>query len=75
VEIHRPALRRQLAYLAGDRVTSAVYALANHTEHPRSLYVREELIVPALDRWLVRAFSHRAPPHHPELSVFGQSSA
>jgi site-specific DNA recombinase len=33
------------------------YALANQLQHPRSIYVREELIVPALDRWLARAFS------------------
>ncbi|WP_239342452.1 recombinase family protein, partial [Frankia sp. CiP3] len=33
------------------------YALANHVHHPRSIYVREELIVPHLDRWLARAFS------------------
>jgi hypothetical protein len=39
------------------------YALANHTEHPRSLYVREELIVPTLDRWLQRAFSPAALPY------------
>ena len=30
------------------------YALANHTHHPRSLYLREEQIVPTLDRWLLR---------------------
>jgi hypothetical protein len=38
------------------------YALANHTQHPRSLYIREELIVPTLDRWLLRAFSPAALP-------------
>ncbi|MEX5636355.1 zinc ribbon domain-containing protein [Parafrankia sp. FMc2] len=38
------------------------YALANHVEHPRSVYVREELIVPHLDRWLARAFT---PPQLP----------
>jgi site-specific DNA recombinase len=32
------------------------YGLASHTEHPRSVYVREELIVPRLDRWLATAF-------------------
>ncbi len=36
------------------------YALANHVKHPRSVYVREELIVPHLDHWLARAFT---PPH------------
>ncbi len=38
------------------------YALANHVHHPRSVYVREELIVPHLDRWLARAFT---PPRLP----------
>ncbi|WP_322779757.1 recombinase family protein [Frankia sp. Cas4] len=33
------------------------YALANHIHHPRSVYVREELIVPHLDRWLARVFT------------------
>ncbi|WP_307873709.1 MULTISPECIES: recombinase family protein [unclassified Frankia] len=32
------------------------YALANHVHHPRSIYVREELIVPHLDHWLAQAF-------------------
>ncbi|WP_261561840.1 recombinase family protein [Frankia tisae] len=39
------------------------YALANHVKHPRSVYVREELIVPHLDRWLARAFT---PPQLPD---------
>ncbi|MDT3446456.1 zinc ribbon domain-containing protein [Pseudofrankia sp. BMG5.37] len=33
------------------------YALANHVQHPRSVYVREELIVAHLDGWLARAFT------------------
>ncbi len=48
------------------------YALANHTEHPRSLYVREELIVPALDKWLLRAFSPTALPHTIQTLVDAQ---
>ena len=32
------------------------YGLANHTEHPRSVYIRQDLIVPRLDQWLSRAF-------------------
>jgi hypothetical protein len=32
------------------------YAQANSVEHPRSVYVREELIVEPLDRWLASAF-------------------
>jgi site-specific DNA recombinase len=33
------------------------YGLANHTNHPRSVYLREEQLVPTLDRWLLRAFT------------------
>lgn len=33
------------------------YAQTNHTPHPRSTYLREEQVVPALDRWLRTAFS------------------
>ncbi|WP_432830577.1 zinc ribbon domain-containing protein [Dactylosporangium sp. CA-092794] len=40
----------------------AEYGLANHTTHPCSLYLREEQLVPALDRWLLQAFApHRLP--------------
>lgn len=35
------------------------YALANQVDHPRTIYVRESQIVPALDTWLARVF-------HPE---------
>ena len=36
------------------------YALANHVQHPRNLYLREHDIMPHLDQWLLRAFSpHR----------------
>jgi hypothetical protein len=47
------------------------YALANHTQHP-SLYIREELIVPTLDRWLLRAFSPTALPHTIQTLVDAQ---
>ncbi|MEV4893541.1 recombinase family protein, partial [Nonomuraea sp. NPDC055795] len=33
------------------------YALANHVEHPRNIYLREIDLAPKLDRWLVRLFS------------------
>ena len=36
------------------------YALANTVSHPTNVYVREDVILPALDRWLARAL---APPH------------
>jgi len=48
------------------------YALANHTEHPRSIYIREELIVPTLDRWLLRAFSPTALPRTIQALVDAQ---
>jgi DNA invertase Pin-like site-specific DNA recombinase len=32
------------------------YGAANGIHHPRSVYVREELIVPKLDLWIARAF-------------------
>ncbi|WP_371409897.1 hypothetical protein OG423_04940 [Micromonospora zamorensis] len=36
------------------------YALANHVQHPRNVYVAEQDIVPALDNWLLKAFApHR----------------
>jgi hypothetical protein len=33
------------------------YALANHVEHPRAVYLRENQVVPALDRWLATTFT------------------
>jgi DNA invertase Pin-like site-specific DNA recombinase len=36
------------------------YALANRVHHPRNVFLREADLVPALDRWLARAFApHR----------------
>ena len=32
------------------------YALANRIDHPRSVYVREEIVLPPLDAWLATAF-------------------
>ncbi|MFI6458648.1 hypothetical protein ACIBF6_44775 [Streptosporangium amethystogenes] len=32
------------------------YALANRVMHPRNVYIREDAIVPKLDRWLGRLF-------------------
>lgn len=32
------------------------YALANKTDHPPTLYLRESVIVPELDRWLAQLF-------------------
>jgi site-specific DNA recombinase len=39
------------------------YARTNHIEHPRSVYLREAEVVPALDTWLGKAFD---PAHLPE---------
>jgi len=44
----------------GLPTSSVQYALANHVHHPRSLYLREHAITPALDAWLATAFA----PHH-----------
>jgi site-specific DNA recombinase len=33
------------------------YGLANTTAHPRSIYLREEQLIPSLDHWLVQAFA------------------
>lgn len=36
------------------------YAKANHIEHPPTIYLREDAIVPRLDAWLAKAFApHR----------------
>jgi site-specific DNA recombinase len=32
------------------------YALANEVEHPRTVYLREDEVIPALDAWLARIF-------------------
>jgi hypothetical protein len=38
----------------------AEYALANHVEHPRNVYLPEYEVLPLLDDWLLRAFAaHR----------------
>jgi site-specific DNA recombinase len=38
----------------------AEYALANHVEHPLSVYMREDAIVGEVDGWLAREFApHR----------------
>jgi len=32
------------------------YGLANHIEHPRTVYLREKEVIAALDRWLLKIF-------------------
>jgi site-specific DNA recombinase len=39
------------------------YGLANATAHPRSVYLREEQVIPTLDRWLMQAFAPSRLPH------------
>ena len=34
----------------------AEYALANKVEHPRTVYLREDAVVPKLDEWLLQLF-------------------
>jgi len=48
------------------------YALANKIEHPRSLYVREELVLPPLDAWLAGAFDPRRLPDTLRAMTAGQ---
>ena len=35
----------------------AEYALANHTEHPLSVYLREAVIIGEVDQWLAYEFA------------------
>jgi hypothetical protein len=36
------------------------YSIANHIEHPATIYLREDVVVPRLDVWLAKAFApHR----------------
>jgi site-specific DNA recombinase len=38
----------------------AEYALANHVQHPRNVYLREPDVLPLIDQWLMQAFApHR----------------
>jgi site-specific DNA recombinase len=41
------------------------YALASHVQHPVNVYVREEQLLPAVDRWLLKIFA----PHRLERTV------
>jgi site-specific DNA recombinase len=40
------------------------YALAGKISHPRNVYIREDAIIPELDRWLMRKFT---PQNLPQL--------
>jgi len=35
---------------------SAEYALANKVDHPKTVYLREDAVVPRLDAWLAQLF-------------------
>lgn len=53
------------------------YALANAVDHPRTVYLREDQIIPELDRWLAGVFD---PEHLPQTcealaAVSGPSEA
>src|SRR5450755_749675 len=39
------------------------YAAKNKLDHPRSVYLREDQLLPSLDHWLGRAFHPDALPH------------
>ncbi|TDB85603.1 recombinase family protein [Actinomadura sp. KC216] len=53
------------------------YALANKVQHPRNVYVREDAVVPALDRWLCRYFAphRRAETINAMLAAHAQAPA
>ncbi|HVM54377.1 MAG TPA: recombinase family protein [Acidimicrobiales bacterium] len=38
---------------------AAEYALAKGVDHPKTVYLREDVLVPALDRWLAELFDER----------------
>ena len=38
------------------------YAAKNKTDHPKAVYLREDQLLPSLDRWLAGKFSPRALP-------------
>jgi len=50
------------------------YALANHVHHPRAVYLREDLVVPHLDRWLAQAFSPSRLPETIDAFVAAQDA-
>ena len=47
------------------------YALANHIDHPRTVYVREDAILGSLDSWLASAFR----PHNLDATLDALMSA
>ena len=47
------------------------YSTANHVEHPPTIYLREDVIVPRLDAWLAKAFA----PHRLADAVAAMASA
>lgn len=49
----------------------AEYALANRVDHPRTVYVRETAIIPALDGWLASVFD----PEHLDATCEALASA
>jgi len=46
---------------------AAEYALAEHIDHPKTVHLREEAVVPELDRWLAQAFAPSNLDHTCEL--------
>lgn len=46
------------------------FALASHAQHPVNVYLREEQVLPAVDRWLARIFApHRLASTIRELAA------
>jgi site-specific DNA recombinase len=49
------------------------YALANHIEHPRNVIMREEILIPPLDTWLVQELSP-SQRHHTIAKLVDQAT-
>jgi site-specific DNA recombinase len=47
------------------------YATANHIHHPRTIYLRQDAIIPKLDAWLATAFA----PHNLSATVEAMAAA
>lgn len=53
----------------------AEYARTNHVRHPRTVYLREAEILPALDGWVGQVFSPARLPHTMDALAAAQSPA
>jgi hypothetical protein len=65
-----PSPRRK-PWVAAATARPADYALANHIQHPLSVYLPESLIIGEVDRWLAREFA----PHRMTKTVCALAEA